>query len=164
MKKAALPPPIRFLLAHPAHFFALGCGSGLAPRAPGTFGTLFAWGSFVLLRPLCGAWGFALLLAIAFVLGIWMIHLTGQRLNEPDHGSIVWDEIVPFWAVLFLMPGDWRWQALAFLLFRFFDITKPQPARWFDRNMKNGLGVMMDDVVAAAYTVLTLMLMQWIHS
>ncbi|MDR1349453.1 MAG: phosphatidylglycerophosphatase A [Zoogloeaceae bacterium] len=152
------PPSVRFLFAHPAHFLALGCGSGLSPWAPGTAGTLFAWLAFVLLQPLFSPVGGLVFLALAFVGGVIVIHRTGLALHEPDHGSIVWDEIVPFWLVLSLTPHDWTWQLAAFLLFRLFDITKPQPARWFDEHLKNGLGVMLDDVIAAGYALLVLAL------
>ncbi|MDR1888198.1 MAG: phosphatidylglycerophosphatase A [Zoogloeaceae bacterium] len=154
-------PSLRFLFSHPAHFIALGCGSGLSRWAPGTAGTLFAWLSFVLLRPLFSETGFLALLAVSFVVGVTAIHKTGLALHEPDHGSIVWDEIVPFWFVLFMAPAGFWWQLTAFALFRLFDITKPQPARWFDQNMKNGLGVMLDDVMAAGYALLCLALAKW---
>ncbi|MCL2075314.1 MAG: phosphatidylglycerophosphatase A [Betaproteobacteria bacterium] len=156
------PPSFRFLLSHPAHFFALGCGSGLSRWMPGTAGSLFAWAAFVLFFPLFSPQVFLLFLAVAFFLGIYAIHKTGLALGEPDHGSIVWDEIVPFWAVLFLTPADFFWQLAAFSLFRFFDIVKLQPARWFDERMKNGFGVMLDDVVAALYTLFVLAIIQWL--
>ena len=153
-------PPLRFLLAHPAHLVACGFGSGLSPFAPGTVGTLFAWGSFLLLRPWLNDVEMGALLALSFVIGIFAVHKTGRDLGVCDHGSIVWDEVVPFWAVLFFCPPGWLWQGAAFLLFRLFDITKPQPARYFDEKVKNGFGVMMDDVVAAAYTLLVLALLR----
>ena len=156
------PPSIRFLLSHPAHFIALGCGSGLSMWAPGTVGTLFAWLTFLLLRPLFSETDFLVWLAVAFVGGVIAIHKTGLALHEPDHGSIVWDEIVPFWFVLLLTPAGFYWQLAAFMLFRLFDIVKPQPARWFDQNMKNGLGVMLDDVMAAGYALLCLALAKWV--
>lgn len=153
-------PSVRFLLAHPAHFFACGCGSGLAPKAPGTFGTLFAWASFILFRPYFGEIQLLILFALAYLAGIWFINITGRALGDPDHGSIVWDEIVPFWLVLLIAPPGWLWQAAAFVIFRFFDITKPQPARYFDDHVKNGFGVMADDLVAGGYTLLLLSLMK----
>ncbi len=154
------PPSVRFLLAHPAHFFACGCGSGLVPKAPGTFGTLFAWASFMLFRPFFGDAQLLFLFAAAYLGGIWFIDVAGRALGDPDHGSIVWDEIVPFWLVLLMAPPGWLWQAAAFALFRFYDITKPQPARWFDDHVKNGFGVMADDLIAAGYTLLTLALLK----
>jgi phosphatidylglycerophosphatase A len=153
------PPPLRFLLRHPAHFIACGLGSGLSPFAPGTAGTLFAWLTYPLLRQwMPDDGGFGLFLGLMFAVGVPACHITGAHLGEPDHGSIVWDEIVPFWAVLLLTPAGLLWQLAAFLWFRFYDIVKPQPARFFDERIKNGFGVMMDDVIAAGYTVLTLAL------
>jgi phosphatidylglycerophosphatase A len=153
-------PSIRFLLVHPAHFIACGCGSGLAPWAPGTFGTLFAWLSFNLFRPHFTEFALLGLFTAAYLLGIWAIDKTGRALGEPDHGSIVWDEIVPFWLVLLMTPDSFLWQGVAFTLFRLFDITKPQPARYFDEHVKNGFGVMADDLVAAGYTLLCLALLK----
>jgi phosphatidylglycerophosphatase A len=159
-----LRPSLKFLLAHPAHFLALGCGSGLAPKAPGTFGTLFAWGSFLLFRPYFGDFQLLFLFAAAYLAGIWLIDVTGRALGDPDHGSIVWDEIVPFWLILLMTPDTLFWQLAAFALFRYFDITKPQPARYFDEHVKNGFGVMADDLVAAGYTLLGLALLKFVFT
>jgi phosphatidylglycerophosphatase A len=153
-------PDFKFLLAHPAHFFALGCGSGLAPKAPGTFGTLFAWGVFTLFHHHFTDFGLLFLLAATYIAGIWFIDITGRALGDPDHGSIVWDEIVPFWLVLLMTPDTFLWQLAAFALFRYFDITKPQPARYFDEHVKNGFGVMADDLIAAGYTLFSLALLK----
>ena len=161
---APKPPSLRFLLAHPAHFLACGCGSGLAPWAPGTFGTLFAWLSFALFRPYFSDFQLILLLTAAYLAGIWLIDVAGRALGDPDHGSIVWDEIVPFWLVLLMTPATFFWQLAAFMLFRYFDITKPQPARYFDQHVKNGFGVMADDLVAAGYTLLCLALLKFVIS
>ena len=153
-------PSLAFLFAHPAHFLALGCGSGLAPWAPGTFGTLFAWLSYLAFRPYVDEFTLLGIFAAAYLLGIWIIDITGRAIGDPDHGSIVWDEIVPFWLVLLLTPATFFWQLAAFALFRYFDITKPQPARYFDQHVKNGFGVMADDLVAAGYTLLALALLK----
>lgn len=156
------PPPLNFLLAHPAHFIACGCGSGLSTFAPGTAGTLFAWLTFPLFALLLPDTAtIFVVLGVFFVLGVLTCDITGRHLGVADHGSIVWDEIVPFWTVLMFMPAGFSlvslgWQLLAFLTFRFFDIIKPFPANWFDSQLKNGLGVMMDDVIAAGYTVFAL--------
>lgn len=156
----ATKPSLKLLFAHPAHFLALGCGSGLAPKAPGTFGTLFAWASFALFHGYFSDFGLFFLLTVAFIAGIWFIDVTGRALGDPDHGSIVWDEIVPFWLVLLMTPDTFFWQLAAFMLFRYFDITKPQPARYFDEHVKNGFGVMADDLIAAGYTLLCLALLK----
>ena len=153
-------PGLKFLFAHPAHFLACGCGSGLAPWAPGTFGTLFAWLSFNILQPHFSDFELLGLITAAYLLGIWIIDTAGRALGDPDHGSIVWDEIVPFWLVLLMTPETFLWQAAAFALFRLFDITKPQPARYFDDHVKNGFGVMADDLVAAGYTLFCLALLK----
>lgn len=149
-------PTFRLLLSHPAHFIALGFGSGLAPRAPGTFGTLAAWLLFPLLRTPISDFVFLALLTSFFVAGILAADRTGRALGVPDHGAIVWDEIVAFWLVLFFAPPGLTWQAIAFLLFRFFDIVKPQPIRWADSRVGGGFGVMLDDIIAAGYAILAL--------
>lgn len=150
-------PSLQFLLRHPAHVVACGFGSGLSPWAPGTAGTLFAWATYGWLRGLLPTdAAFALFLLVAFAVGVLACQITGRALGVSDHGSIVWDEIVPFWTVLWLAPTGWFWQLLAFAVFRLFDITKPPPASFFDRQVKNGFGVMMDDVIAAAYSIMAL--------
>lgn len=158
----AKPPSLKFLFAHPAHFLACGCGSGLSQWAPGTVGTLFAWVTFLYFRPWFSDFVLLGLLAGAYLLGIRVIDITGRAIGDPDHGSIVWDEIVPFWLILLLTPDTFYWQLSAFALFRYFDITKPQPARYFDQHVKNGFGVMADDLVAAGYTLLSLALLKFI--
>jgi len=157
-------PDLKFLFAHPAHFIALGFGSGLSPLAPGTAGTLAAWLLFPFIRPHFSDAGFLLFLAVAFVAGVFACARAGRALGVVDHGAIVWDEIVPFWLVLLMTPEGWLWQLAAFIWFRFFDITKPQPARWVDGHMKHGFGVMLDDVVAAGYTLLVLALFKVIFN
>jgi len=153
-------PSLRFLFSHPAHLVACGFGSGLSPFAPGTVGTLFAWISYPLLRSWMGDAELLAFLLLCYGIGILAVRRTGEDLGVIDHGSIVWDEIVPFWLVLFLCPPGWLWQGAAFLGFRFFDIVKPQPARFFDERVKNGFGVMADDLVAGAYTVLALVVLR----
>jgi len=139
-KTGGKAPSLRFIFSHPAHLLACGFGSGLSPFAPGTVGTLFAWATYPLLRSWMNDLELLGFLAACFIGGILAVHKTGADLGVADHGSIVWDEIVPFWLVLF----------------RLFDIFKPQPARYFDQKVKNGFGVMADDLVAGAYTVLVL--------
>ncbi len=144
-------PDARFLLAHPAHFIALGFGAGLAPRAPGTFGTLAAfplyWALAALLPPLVIAFASIPL----FFVGVWACERTGRDLGVSDHGAMVWDEIVAFLPLLAVSSADWRLQLYAFVLFRVFDIWKPPPIRELERRVKGGMGVMVDDVVAAFY-------------
>jgi phosphatidylglycerophosphatase A len=152
----ATRPTLRFLVSHPAHFVALGFGSGLAPVAPGTFGTLVAIPLAIALRERFGDPGYALAVVVLFVVGVAVSAITARDLGVPDHGSIVWDEVVAFLAVLFFVGDDWRWIAVAFLLFRFFDIVKPPPIRAVDAALKSGFGVMLDDILAAGYTLLVL--------
>jgi phosphatidylglycerophosphatase A len=132
----------------------------LVPLGARHFGTLFAWVTFGLFQPHFTDGQLLFLLAAAYLAGIWFIDVAGRALGDPDHGSIVWDEIVPFWLILLLTPDGWLWQTAAFVLFRYFDITKPQPARYFDEHVKNGFGVMADDLVAAGYTLLALALLK----
>lgn len=153
-------PDLRFMLRHPAHVLALGLGSGLAPRAPGTFGSLFGWLVFDALIARWPAWEtpgvMAAGLAAAFAVGVWACQVTGRALGASDHGAMVWDEIVAMVLVLSMIPRGYAWQAAGFVLFRVFDISKPLPIRAFERRYKNGFGVMADDVLAAFYTLLVL--------
>ena len=159
----------RFLLAHPAHFVALGAGMGLSPKAPGTVGTLWAWLVFALLAPHLsgwglGDWGMGALIAAALPLGWWASTTTARHLGVADPGCIVWDEIVAFWLVLWLItPASGAQQLAAFALFRFFDAAKPGPVAWADHAFKGfgargGWGVMWDDLVAAFCALLVLAL------
>ena len=149
-------PGWRFLLSHPAHLLSLGFGSGLARKAPGTFGTLAAFPIYWVLAPRLTDWQFLIVLVGAFAVGVWVCGITGKALGVADHGGIVWDEIVAFLLVLLFTPPGWDWALLAFALFRFFDIVKPPPIRYFDSNWHGGLGVMFDDLLAAGYALLCL--------
>jgi phosphatidylglycerophosphatase A len=155
---------VRFLLAHPAHVLALGFGSGLSPWAPGTVGTLWAWASYMVLQLWLGPGAIGLLIAAGVLVGWWACTRTAAGLRQADPSSIVWDEIVAFWAVLWLlMPASWLWQLAAFGLFRLFDAAKPGPVGWADRvfhHRRNpwarGFGILWDDLVAAGCTLLVL--------
>ena len=153
-------PNLQFLLQHPAHFFGLGFGSGLAKKAPGTVGTLvalpLAW-MIMIYPPLIQL----LLIAALFGVGITICSITGKNLGVADHGSIVWDEIVAMMLVLTFTPNKWQWWLTAFLLFRLFDIWKPYPIRQFDAKLKNGFGVMFDDLLAAIYALICLKVLIW---
>jgi phosphatidylglycerophosphatase A len=152
------PPSPRFLLSHPAHFIALGFGSGLAPFAPGTFGTLVAIPIALALRAYTNDVVFILAIVLLFAVGAWAAQVTGRDLGVADHGSIVIDEIAAFLLVLFFVGSGVLQQAVAFLLFRVFDIVKPPPIRQVDAAFKNGLGVMADDALAALYALLVIAL------
>ena len=151
-----LRPSWRFLLSHPAHFVAFGFGAGLAPVAPGTWGTLLALPIHWLISPRLEPVEYLLVLAVLFALGVWACAVTGRAIGISDHRGMVWDETVAFLLVLFFVPATLPWQAAAFLLFRLFDILKPPPIRYYDRTFKNGFGVMLDDLVAAFYTLVVL--------
>jgi phosphatidylglycerophosphatase A len=148
--------PVSFLLARPAHVVALGFGAGLAPAAPGTFGTLVALPIAWLLQASGSDAVYLAVTALLFVAGVFAADVTARDLGVADHGAIVIDEIVAFLVVLFFTPRTWLAQAGAFALFRLFDIVKPPPIREVDARMKGGFGVMLDDLLAAAYALLVL--------
>jgi phosphatidylglycerophosphatase A len=150
-------PSWRFLLAHPAHFIALGFGSGLVPKAPGTFGTLAAFPLFWLMRSANLQTQLALVTA-AILAGIWVCDIAGKHLGVHDSSHIVWDEIVAFLLLLMFTPAGALWMAYAFGLFRLFDIWKPFPIGWLDSHIKGGLGVMLDDLLAAGYALIVLLI------
>lgn len=147
-------PDLAFMRPRLSRWIALGAGSGLTSVAPGTAGTLFAWALWLLMAHYAADWLLALIIAGAFLAGVWACGKTADDLGGADHGAIVWDEIVAFWCVLLLVPAGFGSQFLAFLLFRFFDIVKPPPIRHFDRTLKSGFGIMFDDLLAAGFTVL----------
>ena len=149
-------PTATFAFSHPAHVVALGFGAGLAPFAPGTFGTALGWG----IAWLAGSHPLTLLVAAAlgFLIGTWACQVTGRHLGVEDHGAMVWDEVVAFVLVLAVLPAELAWQAAAFVVFRVFDIAKPPPIRFLERRYGGGFGVMFDDLVAAGYTLLVLAL------
>lgn len=149
-------PGWRFVLSRPAHFIAFGFGSGLMRPGPGTAGTLAAVPLFWFLIVRMPDMVFLGLLAVLFVVGVWACGAAGRALGVHDHGGIVFDEMVAFMLVLFLIPREPVWQAFGFLLFRLFDILKPVPIRHFDRTLKGGLGVMFDDLLAALYALLVM--------
>ena len=151
-----LRPSWRFVLRHPAHFIAFGGGVGLAPFAPGTWGTLLALPLHALLAPLLEPAEYLLLVAVLYGAGVWACQVAGRAIGVADHGGMVWDEVVAFLLVLFFVPARPDWQASAFLLFRLFDILKPPPIRRVEQRLPGGWGVMADDVVAAFYTLVVL--------
>ena len=142
-------------LADVRHFFALGLGSGLAPKAPGTFGTLFAVPLYLLMQGL-PLWGYLLMLLLAFLLGVWLCDVTARNLGVHDHPGIVWDEFVGYWLTMAAAPQGWLWVVLGFGLFRLFYIAKPWPIRQADRRLGGGFGIMFDDVLAGVYAWLAL--------
>jgi phosphatidylglycerophosphatase A len=155
---------LRAAMHHTARFIALGAGSGLSPIAPGTAGTVWAWLSFTVLSYWLGAWAWGVLIAVSLVVGWWACTHTARASGSMDPGFIVWDEIVAFWIVLWLLtPAGFWTQAAAFGLFRYFDAAKPGPVGWADRHFKaagwrGGFGILFDDLVAALCTLLVLAL------
>lgn len=152
-------PDIKFLFAHPAHFLAFGFGAGLLPRAPGTWGTLVAPPIFALAH-FGGMIAELAVAALFFVIGIWASAIAGRALGVADHGGIVIDEIAAFLLVLAFTPATFAWWLIAFALFRAFDIFKPWPIRWADRNIKGGFGVMFDDLLAAGFSIAGIFLLR----
>lgn len=148
-----MTPNLKFLLRHPAHYFALGFGSGLAPKAPGTAGSLAAIPLFLLAPAPATLTQALMFIALLFLFGVWCCDVTGKALGVADHGSIVWDEMVAMWLILSVMPRTALWIALSFALFRLFDIWKPYPIRQCDARLKGGFGVMFDDLLAAGYAL-----------
>ncbi|MCX7187882.1 MAG: phosphatidylglycerophosphatase A [Proteobacteria bacterium] len=158
--KLYVKPSWQFICSHLAHFIAFGFGSGLSPVAPGTVGTLVAFPVYWSLAGRLNEVLFMGMVAFIFAVGVWACGRTGKTLGVADHGGMVWDEITAFLLVLFFTPEGLLWQLLAFLLFRFFDIVKPPPIRYFDRTWHGGFGVMFDDILAAGYAILGLTLMK----
>jgi phosphatidylglycerophosphatase A len=160
--RAPIKPTAAFMLSHPAHAMALGFGSGLAPKAPGTVGSLWGWASWLLAHQYLSPPAQAALIVAGLLVGWWACTVTAQNMGVSDPGSIVWDEVVAMWLILFLiLPTSFTGQLVAFALFRFFDAVKPGPVAWADQLFKGfgwrgGLGIMLDDVVAAFCTLLTL--------
>ena len=154
-------PNFSFLIKHPAHFLALGFGSGLAPKAPGTFGTIIGLPLFYLIAHYSLNIQLSII-SLLFLVGIYLCDVAGKALGVSDHGSIVWDEIAAMMLVLTITPMHWLWWLIAFGLFRLFDIWKPFPIRQCDAKLKGGFGVMFDDLLAALYALIVLKALLWI--
>lgn len=144
------------LLSYPAGWIACGFGSGLAPRAPGTLGSLVAlipW--WFALRGLPLAW-YVIVLIAAFAIGVWACGVSGKCIGVDDHRALVWDEFVGQWIALCAAPFGWAWLIAGFVLFRLFDIWKPWPIRVADARVHGGFGVMLDDVLAGVYALIVM--------
>ena len=148
------------MFKHPAHMIALGLGSGLAPKAPGTVGSLWGWVFWLVIQNYLSISSQAILIFVSLLLGWWACTVTARNLGISDPGAIVWDEIIAIWMIFFLiMPTGFWEQLFAFALFRFFDAAKPGPVRWADQLFKGfgwrgGWGIIFDDLVAAFCTLL----------
>ena len=152
------PADRRRLMMSPAGWIACGFGSGFAPKAQGTFGSLAALVPWLLLRGLSmPAW--VGVIVVAFVVGVWACHVSGRILGVDDHRSLVWDEFVGLWMTLLpALVAPWWAVVVGFALFRLFDVWKPWPIAWFDRRVKGGFGVMLDDVIAGVFAGIALYL------
>ncbi|HEU4460403.1 MAG TPA: phosphatidylglycerophosphatase A [Methylibium sp.] len=161
------------MLSHPAHLIALGFGAGLSPLAPGTVGTLWAWLAFTVLDGGLDDAQWAVLIAASLVLGVWASTLTARHLGNGDPSCIVWDEVLGFWLVLWLLtPAGFGAELLAFVLFRLLDVVKPGPVGWADAVFKRrrdprigwraGFGILFDDLVAALCTLLPVALWRFL--
>ncbi len=154
------PKPCARVFRDPVHFLALGFGSGCAPKAPGTFGTLAAIPLYLLMQPL-PLWIYLLLTVGGFALGVWICDRTARDLGVHDHPAIVWDEVIGYWITMIAAPSGGLWVIAGFALFRLFDILKPWPIRQVDQQVGGGFGIMFDDVLAAGYAWLVLQGLAW---
>jgi len=155
-QKAATRPTWRHL-RDPVHLIALGFGAGLAPVAPGTFGSLVGLAIALALAPLGLGWNLAAV-ALAVAAGVWICGESARRLGVHDHPAIVWDEVAGMLIAMLAAPDAWWGALLAFALFRLFDIAKPWPIREIDHGMSGGAGIILDDVLAGVFAALVLMI------
>jgi len=154
MKRNSVPASV---WRNPIHFLAFGCGAGAAGYAPGTWGTLVAIPVYYLLQGMPLFWYLAIISCL-FLLGVWLCERTARDIGVHDHAGIVWDEIVGYLLSMTAAPRGFLWVAVGFAAFRLFDIWKPWPVRWCDRRVGGGLGIMLDDILAAVYAWLLLQL------
>lgn len=147
-------PSLSWVYAKPWRAIAFGFGTGILRPGPGTWGTVLGWLVWLAVLSHLPDMVLAPVLLLSYLIGCWACQRTGQDLGVSDHGGMNWDEAVAFWLVLWLSPDTWLAQTVAFVLFRFFDVVKPPPIRYFDQRLDNGFGVMWDDIVAAAYALL----------
>lgn len=156
-------PTWEWMTRRPVRLLGLGFGTGLAKSAPGTIGSLPAVFVAGLLYGMgLSHFGLLILSFVLFAVGIHICNTVGEELGCEDYRGIVWDEFTAMLMVFACIPQGWGWWLLGFLVFRFFDIVKPQPVKWADAKVKGGLGVMLDDAVAAACTVVVIQLLYWI--
>lgn len=146
---------------HWIHFLAFGLGSGAAPKAPGTFGTLAAVPLYLLLAQLSTV-AYLTVVVVSFIVGIYLCGQTSKDMKVHDHGGIVWDEFVGFWITMIALPFHWAWIVAGFVVFRFFDIVKPFPIGWFDKRVHGGLGIMIDDVIAGFFALIVLQVVRYL--
>ena len=143
----------RVSLANPAHFLALGFGSGLAPKMPGTFGTLAALPLVVLLYYYASFSVYLIVTILVSIVGVWICGRTADDMGVHDDSSIVWDEVAGMLITMLAVPLSWQTLLIGFMLFRFFDILKPWPISYLDRHVHGGFGIMIDDVLAGLFAL-----------
>ncbi|MCW8853623.1 MAG: phosphatidylglycerophosphatase A [Gammaproteobacteria bacterium] len=160
MKNNIPIPPV--LLKNPVHFLSLGFGSGLMPKAPGTFGTLAAIPVYLLMANL-SVLVYSIVTVALFVVGIYLCQKTTDELKVHDHSGIVFDEIVGFLITMIALPVTWQWIIAGFILFRLFDILKPWPISWLDKKVHGGLGIMLDDVLAGVFALVIMQLILYFN-
>lgn len=155
-------PDLRTIaLRDPLHFVAAGLGAGLAPRAPGTMGTLVAVPLYFLVDDLAVGY-YAMVVAALFITGVAICERTARALNVHDHPGIVFDEVVGFLTTMTAAPSGWAWLVAGFVMFRFFDIVKPPPIGMLDRRVHGGFGIMLDDLVAGVFAAASLQGIAWL--
>ncbi|AGF46832.1 phosphatidylglycerophosphatase A [Candidatus Kinetoplastibacterium desouzaii TCC079E] len=151
-------PNFSWICKKPVRFLAFGCGSGLIRPASGTWGTLFAWLLWHFFLKNFNDIAVVSFLVSGFIYGCFACNYMEIELNTHDHVGIVWDEIIAFILILWVFDSSFLIQGISFVFFRFFDIIKPPPIGYIDRVFKNGFGVMLDDILAAIYTIMLVLL------
>lgn len=154
-------PSFSALLRRPVQFLAFGFGSGLAPKAPGTAGTVLAVVLFLAIADL-SLLQYSIVVLVATLAGIWICDRASKQLNTHDHPGIVWDEFVGYWITMWALPVSWTWIAAGFVVFRIFDILKPWPIGVLDKRVGGGFGIMIDDMVAGVLACALLHLVHWL--
>lgn len=140
------------VMSSPVHFLAFGFGSGLAPVAPGTFGTLAVIPLYLLMQPLSLPL-YLMIVALVCIVGIWICGKSSEMLGVHDHSGIVWDEFAGYLVTMTAAPTGWLWVLIGFVLFRLFDIWKPWPISVLDKQVHGGLGIMLDDILAGVFAL-----------
>lgn len=160
MRKYIVPPVPDSIWQNPCHFIAFGFGSGAMPVAPGTFGTLMAIPFYLAFQHM--SHGIYLGVVFLIMLGsMWLCDKVEKELHVHDHQGMCLDEIVGFLVTMYAAPHGFKWIIIGFLLFRLFDIWKPQPIQYIDDNVKGGVGMILDDVVAGIYSCIFLHILSW---
>lgn len=153
----------RKVLTNPVHFLAFGFGSGLAPFAPGTFGTLAAIPLYLLMTSLSPPL-YLLIVAIVSIVGVWICGKSSEILGVHDHSGIVWDEFAGYFITMIAAPAGWIWIIIGFILFRLFDIWKPWPISVLDKQVHGGFGIMIDDILAGVFALICLQLIYFLST